>query len=796
MKKTNNGSEDIYETFNVFMRRKPKENNFKAVLETIRDLMNTECLVPSWIHDIFLGYDDPSAANYKNLDNQITDLDFVDTFLDMDHLKASFPDYKIQCDQEVEAQRPPFRISFPAKPAPAPQTKTSRKRKAEEETPITNIKTNEDEKLLNIEPYVIPNRGPYPYNQPKMNAVPFTPTQVEAIKSGMQPGLTMVVGPPGTGKTDVAVQIISNIYHNFPEQRTLIVTHSNQALNQLFEKIMALDIDERHLLRLGHGEESLETEKDFSRYGRVNFVLARRMHLLEEVQRLQQSLGVPGDMSYTCETAGHFYLYQVIARWEEYQSRLKKKPDDMEAISEYFPFKVYFLNAPQPLFKGKSYEEDREIAEGCYRHIKKIFTELDEYRAFELLRNGRDRSKYLLIKTAKIIAMTCTHAALRRRDLVELGFKYDNVLMEEAAQILEIETFVPLMLQTPEDGYNRLKRVILIGDHHQLPPVIKNMAFQKFSNMEQSLFTRFVRLGVPYVQLDAQGRARPSICSLYSWRYQKLGNLSHVVTRPKFKAANPGLFYDYQLINVENFNGVGESEPNPFFYQNLGEAEYCVALFMYMRLLGYPASSISILTTYNGQKHLIRDVIDKRCGENPIIGRPHKVTTVDRYQGQQNDYIILSLVRTKTVGHLRDVRRLIVAMSRARLGLYVFARVSLFQNCFELRPAFSQLMARPMNLFLAPDEKYPSQRPINVLPSGKPFILNDMPQMAQYVYDIYSQRVQEMERLEKLKKSQPKSEPKSEPTSDDKKPDSGDQKNASQTKVEKQQMIVNEVEMN
>ena len=38
----------------------------------------------------------------------------------------------------------------------------------------------------------------------------------------------MVVGPPGTGKTDVAVQIISNIYHNFPDQRTLIVTHSNQ----------------------------------------------------------------------------------------------------------------------------------------------------------------------------------------------------------------------------------------------------------------------------------------------------------------------------------------------------------------------------------------------------------------------------------------------------------------------------------------------------------------------------------------------------------------------------------------
>lgn len=89
------------------------------------------------------------------------------------------------------------------------------------------------------------------------------------------------------------------------------------------------------------------------------------------------------------------------------------------------------------------------------------------------------------------------------------GFKYDNILMEESAQILEIETFIPLLLQNPQDGRSRLKRWIMIGDHHQLPPVVKNMAFQKYCNMEQSLFTRMVRLGVPYVELDAQGRARP-----------------------------------------------------------------------------------------------------------------------------------------------------------------------------------------------------------------------------------------------------------------------------------------------
>jgi stage III sporulation protein SpoIIIAA len=45
--------------------------------------------------------------------------------------------------------------------------------------------------------------------------------------SGIQPGLTMVVGPPGTGKTDTVVQILNVLYHNCPSQRTLIITHSN-----------------------------------------------------------------------------------------------------------------------------------------------------------------------------------------------------------------------------------------------------------------------------------------------------------------------------------------------------------------------------------------------------------------------------------------------------------------------------------------------------------------------------------------------------------------------------------------
>ena len=89
-----------------------------------------------------------------------------------------------------------------------------------------------------------------------------------------------------------------------------------------------------------------------------------------------------------------------------------------------------------------------------------------------------------------------------------------------------------------------------------------------------------------------------------------------------------------------------------------------------------------------------------------------QVTTVDKYQGQQNEYVLLSLVRTRAVGHVRDVRRLVVAMSRARLGLYVFGRLPLFANCYELQPTMQAFMQRPTQLALHPTE-YWQVRPVS-----------------------------------------------------------------------------------
>lgn len=73
-----------------------QENNFKAVLESIRDLMNEETIIPEWLTNIFLGYGDPAGAQYTSIVEEqpevfIPKVDFKDTFLDSQHLRESFP---------------------------------------------------------------------------------------------------------------------------------------------------------------------------------------------------------------------------------------------------------------------------------------------------------------------------------------------------------------------------------------------------------------------------------------------------------------------------------------------------------------------------------------------------------------------------------------------------------------------------------------------------------------------------------------------------------------------------------
>ncbi len=98
------------------------------------------------------------------------------------------------------------------------------------------------------------------------------------------------------------------------------------------------------------------------------------------------------------------------------------------------------------------------------------------------------------------------------------------------------------------------------------------------------------------------------------------------------------------------------------------------------------------------------------------------------------------MVRTRAVGHIRDVRRLVVGMSRARLGLYVFCRKALFENCYELTPSFARLLTRPSQLTLVANETYPTTRALTDDPTAQSFTVQSLEHM-QALVATHAQRL-------------------------------------------------------
>ena len=85
------GQKDIYESINLIVRRKGRENNFSRILNTIKGLATSDVPIPAWLQEVFLGFGDPKGATYTQLANRLDKIDFRDTFLDWQHLVQSFP---------------------------------------------------------------------------------------------------------------------------------------------------------------------------------------------------------------------------------------------------------------------------------------------------------------------------------------------------------------------------------------------------------------------------------------------------------------------------------------------------------------------------------------------------------------------------------------------------------------------------------------------------------------------------------------------------------------------------------
>ena len=270
-----------------------------------------------------------------------------------------------------------------------------------------------------------------------------------------------------------------------------------------------------------------------------------------------------------------------------------------------------------------------------------------------------------LFAEARVIASTLVGAANRLLD----GQKFGTLFIDEAAQALEAACWIPM---------RRVSRVVLAGDHCQLPPTVKSIAALK-AGLGVTLMERIVQQHPEAVTLlRLQYRMNDDIMRFSSNYFYggQLESAPEVKYRSILDLDTPMVWIDTSAFDIsvhEEF--VGES----FGRINKAEAELTLlALQHYFEKIGKQRLlderiDVGIISPYRAQVQLLRRLLLKREYFKPFR-RAISVNTVDGFQGQERDVIVISLVRSNDegqIGFLRDLRRMNVAITRARMKLII-----------------------------------------------------------------------------------------------------------------------------
>ena len=282
-----------------------------------------------------------------------------------------------------------------------------------------------------------------------------------------------------------------------------------------------------------------------------------------------------------------------------------------------------------------------------------------------------------VLYSAAVVGMTTTGAAKYHSILHRIRPKI--VIIEEAAEVLESHIVTTLTAST--------QQVILIGDHQQLRPKPNDYRLATEYNLEVSLFERLVKNKIAFKTLEVQHRMIPEIAQLICpYIYENLTNAPSVCNYDKVRGVQHNVFFiNHSVLEDDSPDSDTMSHSNKF------EAEFAVRLCHYFIKLGYQRSQITILTMYSGQLLKMKKMMPK------IVFDGVRVSAVDDFQGEENDIIILSLVRSNVkgiIGFLKESNRVCVALSRAKKGLFVIGNFSMLTEKDEPWPSIIHEMEK------------------------------------------------------------------------------------------------------
>ncbi|XP_048469513.1 probable helicase senataxin isoform X2 [Rhincodon typus] len=479
------------------------------------------------------------------------------------------------------------------------------------------------------------------------------------------PNICLIQGPPGTGKSKTIVGFLHHLLNEEQENvkpsdgrnirtkrtRILVCAPSNAAIDDLMKKII-----------VDFKSKCKDKNNTLGNCGDVNLV------------RLGPERAIHSDVL-------KFSLdYQV-------NHRIKKGQSDADQViqrrKDWLDRKLDELGKKCAIIK-----KDKEQIEVATREKRKLEKEREELgRKLKELRGRTQDIQLNIILESHIICCTLSTCGIM---LLEMSFRklghepFSCIVVDEAGQACETEILIPLIYRCP--------KLVLVGDHEQLPPTIISMKAKELRygrsmmcRLQKCLHDEVKRTNSgqsPVTMLLTQYRMHPDICLFPSkYIYRSLLKTDEMIEMQRCSLTWP--FQSYMLFDVTDGYECRERDS----YVNTQEVKLVIALIsMIAEKQKGICRNIGVITPYNAQKQKIMNQIDQELRTAGLEqGRSVQVGTVDGFQGCEKDCIIVTCVRAGnfqgSIGFLADRQRLNVTITRARLSLFILGNLkTLMEN--------------------------------------------------------------------------------------------------------------------
>ena len=542
--------------------------------------------------------------------------------------------------------------------------------------------------------------------------------QAEALRTAISFGpVSLLQGPPGTGKTKFIASFVNLVLSRGLASNVLLVSQSHEAVNNAMEKVVDLSI------KSGMNDTMV-------RIGLPSMVSPQLRHIQEDALRQRYREAFDAELKQRVRTVGyamglpqeyvraavemHTSLGTLLERICYIERAQNNNEDGSEASSTHIQrLREVFVEIASARFGIELASTDdlgavleAELADLATLHdspspakclrlgqIARLSTEFSQ-----VLRNPRSNFTAFLTRSASVVAGTCVGVGKHALGIVDLA--YDWVIVDEAARASPMELVVAMQAG---------KRVLMVGDHLQLPPTYPVAVEENAAQM----------LGISRGEFRRMNNFQRAFSSNYGKavgrtllrQYRMASAINQVVSHCFYKNAlevgrdAPGPEYDElpgylakQVVWVDT-----SDQARSAFHRSAGthegalenEAE-AVAVVDIVRSIaksgdflrrvreldGDTHPPIGIIAMYAAQRDLVRRKLEQADWAADIRDL-YSVGTVDSYQGKENRIIILSVVRndtSRTIGFLSDPERINVAMSRAKDRLIVVSSSAMWQS--------------------------------------------------------------------------------------------------------------------